>query len=65
MCRLSSKSDISPRGMIAYLMLIYDLASNKFPNEFLHSNLLRNLIDLLKEDQVNALAEWPPNFGGG
>jgi hypothetical protein len=65
MCRISTKSDISPRGMIAFLMLIYDMASHKMPNDFLHGNLLRALIDLLREEQTNAIMEWPVNFGGG
>lgn len=63
--KLSSKTDISPRGMIAYLMLIYDLISHKLSNEFLHGNFLRNLIYLLQEEQIDALSEWPSNFGGG
>lgn len=63
--KFSSKTDISPRGLIAYLMLLYDLISVKIPTEFIQVGFLRNLISLLDEPQVDSLAEWPASFGGG
>lgn len=63
--KFCSKTDVSPRGLIAYLMLLYDLISIKLPTEFIQSGFLRNLISLLAESQVDSLAEWPSGFGGG
>lgn len=63
--KFSSKTDISPRGLIAYLMLLYDFISIKMPSEFIQASFLRNLINLLAEAQVDSLAEWPGSFGGG
>lgn len=52
MTKFSSKTDVSPRGLIAYLMLLYDLISIKMHSEYVHTNFVRNLISLLNEAQV-------------
>lgn len=62
---LSSKSDLSPRGLISLLMLLYDLVSGGIGDEFAEENFLQALIGLLSEDQVASLEEWPTSLGGG
>ncbi len=64
-CGLNSRSDLSPRGLISLLMLLYDMISFAIFDEFADESFLQALIGLLKEDQVEALAEWPVGLGGG
>jgi fused len=62
---LSSKSDLSPRGLISLLMLLYDLLSASICDEFADEAFLQALIGLLGEEQVGSLEEWPVGLGGG
>lgn len=64
-CGLSSKTDLSPRGLISLLMLLYDLLSIAIWDEFADEDFFQALIGLLKEQQLETLLEWPINFGGG
>ena len=64
-CQLNSKSDLSPRGLISLLMVLYDLMSSSICDEFADESFLQSLIALLGEDQVGSLEEWPTNLGGG
>jgi hypothetical protein len=49
---LSVKTDISPRGLISLLMLIFQLISVNICNEFAQSNFFQALINLLKDQQI-------------
>jgi hypothetical protein len=51
-CGLNSRSDLSPRGLISLLMLLYDMISFAIFDEFADESFLQALIGLLKEDQV-------------
>lgn len=51
--------------MIALLMLVDELIVNKIPNELAQVSFLKNLIGLLNENQLESLAVWPTNLGGG
>lgn len=62
---LSSKTDLSPRGLISLLMLLYDLLSTGIWDEFADEGVLGALVGLLREAQVEALVEWPVTLGGG
>jgi hypothetical protein len=64
-CTLSSKSDLSPRGLISLLMLLYDLVSGGIGDEFAEESFLQSLIGLLSEEQVSSLEDWPASLGGG
>lgn len=64
-CGLSSKTDLSPRGLISLLMLLYDLMSTSINDEFADESFLQGLISLLTEEQVSSLEEWPVSLGGG
>jgi hypothetical protein len=54
-CGLSSKTDLSPRGLISLLMLLYDLLSTAIWDEFADENFFKSLINLLREQQLEAL----------
>lgn len=45
-------------------MLIYDLVSINICDEFADEKFFQTLIYLMKDSQVEALIEWPLNFGG-
>lgn len=62
---LSSKVDLSPRGLISLLMVVYDVVSEGIGDEFAEEGLLGALVGLLGEEQVEALGEWPVGLGGG
>ena len=62
---LSSRTDLSPKGLISMLMLVYSLSFNKLCKEFLDEKFIKGLIGLLKEHQIQSLLEWPNSFGGG
>jgi hypothetical protein len=47
-CNLSSKTDVSPRGLISLLMLLYDMLSISISDEFADENFFQSLISLLK-----------------
>lgn len=51
-CGLSSKTDLSPRGLISLLMLLYDLLSITIWDEFADEDFFQSLIGLLKEQQL-------------
>lgn len=63
--KISIKTDLSPKGMIALLMFISNLSSVKIPSDFKDANFLKNLANLIVESQVSVISEWPINFGGG
>lgn len=46
-------------------MFLYDVISYGIWDEFADESFLQSLIGLLKEEQVEALAEWPVGLGGG
>lgn len=50
--KLSMKTDLSPKGMIALLMSLYDICKERIPQEMLQPNFLKNLINLLNENQL-------------
>ena len=54
-CGLSSKTDLSPRGLISLLMLLYDLLSTAIWDEFADEDFFQALIALLKEQQLETL----------
>jgi hypothetical protein len=54
-CSLSSKTDLSPRGLISLLMLLYDLLSITIWDEFADEKFFQSLIELLKEQQLETL----------
>ena len=64
-CNLSSKTDLSPRGLISLLMFLYDLMSFSVIDDFANEAFLQGLISLLEEEQVSNLEEWPTSLGGG
>jgi hypothetical protein len=66
--QLNQKSDISPRGLISLLTLVYDSIYNEFGQfafKIFQNTNLQIFSDLMKENQVIALGEWPVTYGGG
>jgi len=62
--QLNSKSDISPRGFVSFLILIHDTIIsefNSFTKNVFSEKILRVLCGLLKESQLFAIKEWPLN----
>lgn len=51
----SSKTDLSPRGLISLLMFIYDLVNVVITDQFADEHFFQSLINLLKEEQLEAL----------
>ena len=47
-CSIGSKTDLSPRGLISLLMLLYDLLSYDIWTEFTSDGFFQGLINLLK-----------------
>ncbi|KAL4452973.1 hypothetical protein ABPG73_012917 [Tetrahymena malaccensis] len=65
---LNSKSDISPKGFVSFLILIHDTIISdfvQFSNKIFQEKVLLILCELLKESQLKALNEWPSSYGGG
>lgn len=66
--QLNQKSDISPRGFICMLSLVHDSIYNEFGQfafKIFQNGILQIFSDLIKENQVIALGEWPVTYGGG
>ena len=66
--QINHRSDISPKGFISMLSLIHDCIYNDFNTfafKMFQSNVLQLFSDLMKENQMITLQEWPAAFGGG
>jgi fused-like protein len=64
---LSSKSDISPKGMISLLTFVHDAIFNDYKNimQKVFKNCVKLLCSFIRENQLLAIQEWPSNSGGG
>jgi hypothetical protein len=68
LAELNSRSDISPRGMVAFLMVCLELClgeGNSFGAKVLKGVGLSQLLVLMSESQVLAVQEWPAGLHGG
>jgi len=66
--QINHRSDISPKGFISMLSLIHDCIYNDFNTfafKIFQNNVLQLFSDLMKENQIITLQEWPAAYGGG
>ena len=64
---LSSKTDISPKGMISLLSFIHDSIYNEYKNimQKVFKNCVKVLCAFIRETQLLSIQEWPGSGGGG
>ncbi|EGR33161.1 protein kinase domain protein [Ichthyophthirius multifiliis] len=65
---LNQKSDISPKGFVSFLILVHDIIFSdffSFSQKIFQEKTLRIMCEILKENQLKALNEWPNSNGGG
>jgi len=66
--QLNHRSDLSPRGFISMISLIHDCIYNDFNTfafKIFQNTVLQIFSDLMKENQIIMLQEWPIAYGGG
>ena len=64
---LSSKTDISPRGLISLLTFIHDAILNEYKHiiQKVVQACAKTLYSLIRESQLLSIQEWPASAGGG
>jgi len=65
---LSPKSDISPKGLIALLSFVHDVSSSEtsgLSKRIFKDTTIKMLGILLRENQLQAINEWPKIYNGG
>lgn len=65
---LSSKTDLSPKGLISLVSFIHDTINLCDSKQFLQKvfkNCLKLLCSLLRDNQLLSVQEWPNYSGGG
>jgi fused-like protein len=68
MLNLTSKTELSPKGLISMLTVIHDTISNQENRTYmmkLFKNCLQLLCSLLRDNQLLSVKEWPSYSGGG
>jgi fused len=68
MLNLTSKTDLSPKGLISLVTLFHDTISTLENKSFLQKvfkNCLKLLCSLLRDNQLLSVQEWPSYCGGG
>lgn len=63
---LNTKTDVSPRGIIALLGFVHETINKEIKNmmQKVFKNCIKNLCSLIRQDQLLAIHEWPKMSGG-
>lgn len=64
---ISSKTDLSPRGLISLLTFIHDAVYNSYKHIIpkVVQACAKSLYSLIRESQLLSIQEWPASAGGG
>jgi fused-like protein len=65
---LNSKSELSPKGLIALLTFVHDGIYSEFRlllQKIFQESVIKSLASLLRETQLVSIQEWPSSCGGG
>jgi len=65
---ISSKSDLSPRGIISLFTLLHDLIiqdTNTLMKTLFSDGNYKILAQFLQESMIKGIIEWPEIYGGG
>ena len=66
--QLGQRSDISPRGIISFLSFIHDsiyCEFSQFAFKIYQAGMLQLFAQLICENQIESIKEWPSSYGGG
>ena len=64
---LNSKTDVSPKGFISLLSFIHDAINNENKQfmQRIFKNTLKILCNIIRDNQLLSIQEWPATSGGG